>query len=370
MKITRVETFLVSVPLKAGMTMKTAHGEHVMSRYVVLRISTDAGIIGLGEATVGPRWNGENATGCKAVIDEFLAPLLIGADPLDRNRIRAQIDEEIKLHPFAKAAIEMALWDIAGKWFKVPIYQLLGGAIRKKVPIKLVVGGFPPTPAANLAQRFVGEGTRHVKIKVGIEPKEDLERLRAIRKVVGPDIWLSIDGNGGWSLSTAKQMLPHLEELDIRLIEQPIPPGDPIALADLRSRTRIPIMADESAFNLTEAWTVAAAGGADVISVYPGKNGGIVPAWEIANLAKAAGLSCHMGSNLELGIATAAMLHLAAACATIDCETYPADILGPLYHQWDIIREPLQLGPPVALVPEGPGLGVELDDKKLEQSMK
>ncbi len=365
MKITRVETFLVSVPLKAGMTMKTAHGEHVHSHYVVLRVVTDAGIIGLGEATVGPRWNGENATGCKAVIDEFLTPLLIGADPLERSKIRTRLDEEIKLHPFAKAAIEMALWDIAGKWFKVPVYQLLGGAVRKKVPIKMVVGGFPPTQAANLAQRFVMEGTKHVKVKVGIEPTEDIERLRAIRKVVGPNVWLSVDGNGGWSLATAKKMLPYLEEFDIQLIEQPIPPGDPGALADLRTRTRIPIMADESAFNLAEAWTVAAARAADVISVYPGKNGGIVPALEIAHLAKAAGLACHMGSNLELGIATAAMLHLAAACATIDCETYPADILGPLYHQWDIIKEPLQLGPQVAIVPESPGLGVELDEGKL-----
>jgi muconate cycloisomerase len=365
MKITGVESIPVHVPLKPGMTMKTAHGEHVDSHYVIVRLHTDAGIVGLGEATVGPRWNGENVTGCKAVIDEFLAPLVKGADPLDRTPIRLKMDEEIKLQPFAKSAIEMALWDIAGKSFKVPVYQLLGGAVRKQVPIKLVVGGFPPEKAAALARQFVEGGTTHVKVKVGIHPAEDIERLRLIRESVGPHIWLSVDANGGWSLATAKMMLAYLEEFDIRLIEQPIPPGDPGALADLRSRTEIPIMADESAFNLIEAWTVAAARAADVISIYPGKNGGIEPALEIAHLAKAAGLSCHMGSNLELGIATAAMLHLAAACPTIDCETYPADILGPLYHQWDIIKEPLKLGPNVAVVPDAPGLGVELDEKRL-----
>lgn len=366
MKITKVETNSAFVPLKPGMTMKTAHGEHVDSHYVVVRVHTDAGIVGLGEATVGPRWNGENATGCKAVIDEFFAPLLVGADPLNRSTIRQKMDEVIKLHPFAKAAIEMALWDIAGKFFKVPVYQLLGGAVRKPVPIKMVVGGFPPAQAAKLAEKFASEGTTHIKVKVGIEPAEDIERLRAIREVVGSRVWLSVDGNGGWPLGVAKMMLAYLEEFDIRLIEQPIPPGDPGALADLRCRTDIPIMADESAFNLTEAWTVAAARAADVISVYPGKNGGIVPAMEIAHLAKAAGLVCHMGSNLELGIATAAMLHLAAACPNIDCENYPADILGPLYHQWDIIKEPLKLGPNVAIVPEGPGLGVELDESRLK----
>src|SRR5215208_4214262 len=128
MKITRVESITVRVPLKPGMTMKTAHGEHVDSNYVIVRVHTDVGIVGLGEATVGPRWNGENAAGCKAVIDEFLAPLVAGADPFDRTRIRQKMDEEIKLHPFAKAAIEMALFDIAGKALKVPVYQLLGGA--------------------------------------------------------------------------------------------------------------------------------------------------------------------------------------------------------------------------------------------------
>ena len=137
-------------------------------------------------------------------------------------------------------------------------------------------------------------------------------------------------------------------------------------LAELRQITKVPIMADESAFNLTEAWTVAAARAADIISIYPGKNGGIAAALEIAHLAKAAGLVCHMGSNLELGIATAAMIHLAAACPTIACETYPVDILGPLYHEWDVIKTPLQLGPEVAVVPEGPGLGVELDEGRLK----
>jgi L-alanine-DL-glutamate epimerase-like enolase superfamily enzyme len=365
MKITRVESIPVHVPLKPGMTMKTAHGEHVDSHYVIVKVHTDAGIIGLGEATVGPRWNGENVTGAKAVIDEYLAPLVVGADPFDRNRLRTKMDEEIKLHPFAKSSIEMALWDIAGKALKVPVYQLLGGAVRKPVPMKMVVGGFPPAQAAKLAEKFASDGTTHIKVKVGIEPAEDIQRLKAVRDTVGPGIWLSVDGNGGWSLGTAKMMLAYLEELDIRMVEQPIPPGDPEALADLRSRTDIPIMADESAFNLTEAWTVAAAGAADIISVYPGKNGGIVPALEIAQLAKAAGLCCHMGSNLELGIATAAMLHLAAACQTINCESYPADILGPLYHQWDVIKEPLKLGPNDGIVPEGPGLGVELDEGRL-----
>lgn len=365
MQITRVETIPIRVRLRPGMTMKTAHGEHVDSHYVLVRVHTDAGIVGLGEVTAGPRWNGESGAGAKSVIDEFLAPAIVGRDPFDRHIIRRRMDEEVKLHPFSKAAIEMAIWDIAGKALKVPVYQLLGGAVRKKIRMKMVVGGFPPTQAAELARRFIDQGTRYIKVKVGIEAEEDRARVTAVRKVIGPNTWLSVDSNCGWDLTTATQALSWLEDLDVRVIEQPIPAGDPAALATLKARTHVPIMADESVFTLTDGWTVAAARAADVISVYPGKNGGIDASLEIVHLAKAAGLACHMGSNLELGVATAAMLHLAAACPNIVSELYPADLLGPLYHEWDIVREPLQLGPEYSVVPEGPGLGVEIDPKRI-----
>lgn len=365
MKITHLTTHPVKVPIKAGMTMITAHGEHVDSHYVVVQVHTDAGIIGLGEATVGPRWNGETGTSCATIIQEYLAPAVVGHDPMERNRLRAKMDEVIKLHPFAKSAIEMALWDIAGKALGVPVYQLLGGAVRKPVPMKMVVGAFPVPQAVQLAEKFLTWGVRFLKVKVGLNPATDLERVRAIRQLAGPNIPIGIDGNGGWPLHVARQMVREMESLRLAFIEQPIPPGDPAALAELRGITQVPIMADESAFNLTEAWAVATARAADIISIYPGKNGGIAAALEVAHLAKAAGLVCHMGSNLELGIATAAMLHLAAACPTVACEAFPPDILGPLYHEWDIIKEPLQLGPVFGVVPEGPGLGVELDPQRL-----
>lgn len=365
MKITRVETIPVRVPIKPGMTMITAHGEHVDSHYVVVKIHTDAGLIGLGEATVGPRWNGETGTSSATVIAEYLAPAVVGGDPFQRTVLCRKMDEVIKLHPFAKSAIEMALWDIAGKALGVPVYQLLGGAVRKPVPMKMVVGAFPVPQAIHLAEQFLRWGVQFLKVKVGLNPVTDLERVRAIRELAGPAIPIGIDGNGGWPLHVARWMIREMEPLRLAFIEQPIPPGDPAALAELRHLTTVPIMADESAFTLTEAWGVATARAADIISIYPGKNGGIGAALEIAHLAKAAGLVCHMGSNLELGIATAAMLHLAAACPTIACEAFPPDILGPLYHQWDIIQEPLQLGPTVGIVPEGPGLGVTLDESKL-----
>ena len=124
-------------------------------------------------------------------------------------------------------------------------------------------------------------------------------------------------------------------------------------------------MADESVFTLQDARHLIELGAADVLSVYPGKHGGIAATREIAHLARAAGITCSMGSNLELGIATAAMLHIGIAEPAIDSERYPGDFLGPLYHQADLITEPLALGPTTARVPEGPGLGVELDEDQL-----
>ena len=183
----------------------------------------------------------------------------------------------------------------------------------------------------------------------------------------GRSIPITIDANCGWTFAQAAAILPQLEGLGILFIEQPIPTADRTQLAALRARTSIPIMADESVFTLADAWHMTCERAVDVISVYPGKNGGIQATVEITSVAKAAGVLCSMGSNLELGIGTAAMLHLGAAIPTIASEVYPGDFIGPLYHEADLLKTPLSLGPPAARVPEGPGLGVELDEEQLEK---
>ena len=129
MKITRIEPIPVLVPLKQGLTTKTAHGEHIDSAYEMVKVHTDDGIVGFGEATLSPRWSGETSPGCVAVIDDLLAPALKGADPRDVGACAIRMDGALKLNPFTKAAVEMALWDIAGKAAGVPVYSLLGGKV-------------------------------------------------------------------------------------------------------------------------------------------------------------------------------------------------------------------------------------------------
>jgi muconate cycloisomerase len=229
----------------------------------------------------------------------------------------------------------------------------------------MMIPAFGPERAAQLARQHLEWGVKCLKVKVGLDPDGDEARVRAVREEAGPEVPVGVDANCGWSFTTARRMIDRLAPYDLLFMEQPIRPGDADALAALRAESPIPIMADESVFTLADAWSVTRAGAADILSIYPGKNGGIGAVLEIAGLARAAGIVCSIGSNLELGVGTAAMLHVAATCATIDSETYPADIIGPLYHEADLITRPLTLGPAAAHLPDGPGLGVELDEEQL-----
>ena len=367
MRITRVEAIPVRVPLKTGMVTKTAHGDHHTSDYVIVRVHTHEGIVGLGEATVSALWSGETSKSSVAAIHDLIGPALVGSDPTSITAIRKQMDFLIKLNPFTKAAVEMALWDILGKTLGVPVYQLLGGKIRDVIPTKMMIGAFDLPRVRSLAEQFLNWGIRCLKVKVGIDLAGDIARVRTVRELAGPDIAITIDANCGWSVTTARLALEQLRPYDLLVAEQPIAPGDTEAMACLRTVSGIPIMADESVFTLADAWNVLRAHAADVISVYPGKNGGIAASIEIAQVAQAAGIACHVGSNLELGIGSAAMLHLACAVPNLDSATYPADILGPHYHETDLLTEPLALGPDGARVPHGPGLGIELDEEQLNR---
>jgi L-alanine-DL-glutamate epimerase-like enolase superfamily enzyme len=367
MKITRIEPIPVLVPLAPGLTTKTAHGEHIDSPYVMVRVHTDEGLTGVGEATLAPRWSGETSPGCVAVLRDVLEPAVVGADPRDVRGVWQRLRGAVRHNPFAIAAVEMACWDLAGKAAGLPVYRLLGGRVREAAPMKRVVGAFDVPRAADLAQRFLDEGTVHLKVKVGLDVATDVERVRAVRERAGDDVTIGVDANCGWTVAEAKRALRAMEPLGVTFAEQPVGVDDPRALAAVRAATTIPVMADESVFTAQQALDLVRHDAADIFAVYPGKNAGLLGSLAIAEIAAAAGLTCSMGSNLELGVATAAMLHLAVACPTIDAERFPGDTLGPLYHEADLITERLDLGPVVARPPEGPGLGVEFDEEQLER---
>src|SRR5262249_28261474 len=156
--------------------------------------------------------------------------------------------------------------------------------------------------AVRLAEQFLAWGVKCLKVKTGLDPAGDVARVRAVREVAGPGIPIGVDSNCGWDVVTAKRVLGELQQDCPLFAEQPVPPDDPEALAELRRSGIVPIMADESLFTLADAWQLARARAVDIFSVYPGKHGGLAATLEITHVAKAAGVACCIGSNLELGV--------------------------------------------------------------------
>ncbi len=361
MKITHVETYPVRVPLKPVRQMRSSLGQHRVSEFLLVRIGTDQGIEGVGEATTTPNWSGETCWTAQAIIRHELAPLLLGQDPREVESLLARMNRVCVGNPFAKAALEMALWDIVGKESGKPVCELLNPqVVRRRFRCRFSLGAYPPQRAAQVALERVQAGFDTIKIKVGTGP-EDLPRVQAVREAVGSEITLTVDANGGWELEQALKMLPRLQELGVQLIEQPTPRGEDFAMHALRQVAQVPIMADESCFTLTDAQRLLQWECCDVLSVYPGKNGGLIPALQIATLAAQHEVPCSVGSNLELDVATAAMAHLVAACPNLQVERFPGDVLGPEYHEFPVVHNPVHIQGPWVQVPQGPGLGVEVD---------
>jgi len=391
MKISRIETIPVRVPIKPELAIRSGRGGvHLASPFLLVKVHADDGIIGLGEASCTPRWSGEDQVSAAHFIKEYFAPLLVGETVDEVERLRAKFSSAVAGNYFTKAAIEMALWDIVGKSQGRPVWEVAGsrergagsreqGASSKKpdsqllaprsVPIKWSVSGVEPAKAAEIAAWAVSQGFSAMKVKVGIDPQSDLERTRAVREAVGAQVKLGVDANGGWTTpQIAIEMINRLfHECGIHFAEQPVPGGDHDALAEVRRNVSVPIIADESIWTLEDAKMLARAEAADVFSIYVGKAGGIAPAREIARFAQSVGVKCTIGSNLELGVGSAAMIHLALSAPGIDVDTWPCDIIGPLFYEDDVLNDPLPISGGVARLPERPGLCVELDDEKVEK---
>ncbi len=367
MKITAVRTFPIHLTVRPEFYIVSSAGAHAVSRYVMVAIETDAGVTGWGEATVVPGWSGETQGGALALLHDYIIPLLLGRDPLDLDALLPEIDATSIDNPFTKAAVEMALLDLAGKAQDKPVYELLGGANNPlKIPIKFSIGLREPDDAANIAAGKVRQGFTAIKLKVGPDADKDLARVRAVRDAIGPDVKMNVDVNGGWTVAQAIREIPRYAPYRLEYVEQPTPRWDIDAMAEVRRAVDVPIMADEAVFAVHHAEQVIAKQAADLISIYPGKNGGILKAKKICELAAAAGIGCHLGSNLEWDVGTAAMCHLAAACANVQVSQYPVDILGPLYYAVHPRAKPVHFEHGHVFVPAGSGLGVEVCPEELE----
>jgi muconate cycloisomerase len=364
--ITAIETIPVQVPIHERLAIRGKSGTHSVSPFLLVKVHTDDGITGLGEVSCTPRWSGEDQVTAAHFIAAIFEPLLIGQDPREIERLTVRMRQALFGNTFTKAAIEMALWDIAGKAAGLPVYRLLGGPAREFVHTKWSVSGVEPQRAAEIAAWAVEQGFRAMKVKVGIDDDQDVARMREVRSAIGPGVRLGIDVNGAWTPAKAIEMIRLLAGFDLWFAEQPAPPGDAAWLAEVRSAAGVPVIADESVCTPEDAVSLVRAGAADVFSVYVGKSAGIGPARRIAAIAEGARLGCTIGSNLEMGIGSAAMIHFALATPVFGSD-WPCDIIGPLFYTDELLVEPLPICGGQARAPQGAGLGVELDEKKIER---
>jgi muconate cycloisomerase len=364
MKIIAVRSVPVLCPRRRayGGIVKTALGAAAQSDYTIVFVDTDAGITGLGEVDSVFKRRGALL---RHDLERALVPAVVGEDPFRISRLVKKMDDALDGVEKAKAAIEMALWDIVGKALDTPVYNLLGGKVRDRIPLSYSIPFGAPEDMARLAQERVTWGHRTIKVKVGSDdPARDVAAVELVRAAIGPDVKLRVDGNMGWQ--TAKQaiaVIVKMEESNLELVEQPLPAHDLEGMAEVRRSIRVPLMADESIRNPRSAMQVIRHRAADIANVYVTEAGGLSNAAKIFAMCEAAGMSCMIGSMPEFGIGTAAQIHLGVAMNNLGPDS---DTCGVLYHQEDLLTKPLRIENGFSYPPEGPGLGVEVDVKVLE----
>jgi muconate cycloisomerase len=368
MKITKVDVFPIGMRYASPYVQATGVTE--MARRVVVKIHTDESIVGWGEAsTLLPNRTGESAQVIAVVIVNHLAPLLIGEDPLQiqylMQKLRnASMDKYCFL--YSKAAIDIALHDIAGKAYGVPVAALLGGVIRRSIGVSRSVPLRAPAEVAAESERLVKAGYKMITVKAGIDPAADIARVKAVREALGVDFPLEVDANQGYRADVAIQTLSRMEDFwGVINIEQPCPWWDIAGMAEVARSLKMTVTADESVLCPAEAMNMVRFHAADAFTIKVAKCGGLLQAKRIAAIADAAGLSCNMGSEHPAGIGTAAMAHCWASTPEI------IDSIGygsPLERfADDILKEPLHFKNGEVHLPDGPGLGIEVDEAKLRK---
>ncbi|MCH2203229.1 MAG: muconate cycloisomerase [Fuerstiella sp.] len=362
MKISQIEAIPVRIPLKPDYRMVSALGRHDVSEFVLVRLQTDNGITGAGEATVTANWSGETVWGAAAIIRNTFAGLVEGCSPRDISTVMDRMNAVAVGNWFAKSAIEMACWDAVGKDENKPIYELFGGNVRPlTIRNRFSLGAYSPEIAAERATQRVKAGFQTIKVKVGTGDEQDIARVQAVRQVIGPDIELTIDANGGWSDQSARACLEQMSNCNIAIVEQPLCRGNYTQLSTLRSDLGIRILADESCFDEVQLQELILHNCCDAVTLYPGKQGGIQRAHEMARLAGEHEIPCTIGSNLEWDVGAAAMMHFVVSTPNVQIESIPGDCLGPSYHEFSIVREPLCIDGPFTTLSDRPGLGIDVD---------
>lgn len=360
MKITSVDVWPVSIPFVKP--FEVWRGVARTKDHVIVEVHTDEGLSGIGEASPFLYYAPETQEDVVATVTNHLGPMVRGLDPFDIEKLNMVFDTVVDGHHFSKAAIEMALWDIAGKALGVPVYRLLGGQVRDAVEVIALLDNGPPEAMAAQATDRVEAGYRHLKVKIGFDPAADVAMVAAVVEAVSGSASVRVDAEESYDLKTSLRIARRLEELDVELLSQPISRHHHRQMARLREMISIPLLVDESIGIPADVMLAAALGTGDLVNIKVTKCGGILKAKRMAAIAEGAGMDCVVGSMIEMGPGTACGAHVAVSTPNV---TYAAELVGPQLIADDLLVEPLEIRQGTIRLPDRPGLGVELDRERL-----
>ena len=366
-KIRAVEMIPLHIPFATPFQIATAReSSRDFLEVLILRIHTDQGIVGIGETQAWRRQgSAELLANLMHSIKTRFEPLLIGRSPFDINAIMHDLNATLYNSLYAQAAIGDALYDLVGKSLNVPVHALLGGKCRDRVRVGAVLSMKPNIEElVEAAQAFHDRGFRHFGLKIGIDPAADLRNAQALRDAFGEDIVLRVDANAMMNFDAAVNLLRKLEPFDIDVAEQPIAIWDVDGLAALARAVAMPIMADESVSTDHSLLDIIRQRAATVVQTKTAKNGGIHYIRRLWHLAEAAGMRIYPGNHPSTSVATSAVAQMCAASPTPVMEgVFAVGVSGALAD--DIVENPIQPVDGEVPVPDGPGLGVTLDEEKL-----
>ena len=354
MKITEVRIGRISVPLRVP--FKTALRRVDSVEDVIVEIHTDTGAVGYGEAPPTGVITGDTTGAIIGALKDHIIKTIIGRDVDDFEALTDSVQKCIIHNSSAKAAVDMALWDLYGQLYNIPVYKLLGGS-KDKIVTDITISVNSPEEMARDAITAINRGYDTLKVKVGVNPKLDVERLSAIRNAIGARAKLRIDANQAWKPQEAVRILNQMQEqgLDIELVEQPVIAHDIEGLKYVTERSYVPVLADESVFSPLDAMKIIQSGAADLINIKLMKCGGITPALKIADAASIMGVECMLGCMLEAKVSVNAAVHVACAKSIIT----KIDLDGPVLCSEDPIIGGSIFDEKDITVSKAPGLGIK-----------
>ncbi|MES2565050.1 MAG: enolase C-terminal domain-like protein [Pseudomonadota bacterium] len=363
MNIKRIEPIAISLPMTRP--IKMAGVELSCADNVLVRLTTARGVVGWGEAASAPSMTGETVESMVAAI-RYLTPYLEGVALDDIAGAAECMDRALYGNNAAKSAIEIAMHDALGKTLGKPVYELLGGARREsRIPMLRMIAASDAAADVAEARRCLGEGYVAFKIKVGTgDPRHDAQRTRQVCEVLGRDVLISADANQGWSVDEAIEYVRAVDGAGLDFFEQPVMGHDLDGMARIAAASSIAIGFDEGLHQLEDVRRHHAAHAGTGASLKTIKLGGLRPVCEAAALCASLGMKVNLAGKIaESGIATAAVLHLAAAVPSLE---WGVSLTSP-YLAEDVLFKPLAFSRGHALVPDGPGLGIEVDEQRVRR---